>query len=112
MDMLPEVPAGTPGLNNVVVFPLGSDKGLCGAINSGVAKQTRLSIAEEESKGGQVNLMCGGNKSYGALKRLFGDRISSTFEELQMAPFSFTSASVMGARLAATDPGKVCLVSN
>jgi len=71
---IPEAEAGATGLNHVTVIPLGSDKGLCGAINSGVAKQVRAVTTEEEGKGATVSILCGGNKSYGALKRLLGDR--------------------------------------
>ena len=53
---------------------MGSDKGLCGGINSGVSKQVRLRIQDEESKGANVKLMSMGNKPVSALKRLYGDR--------------------------------------
>ena len=58
----------------VLVLPLSSDKGLCGGINSGVAKHARNRIVEEEKKGNTVDIVCQGNKAPTALKRLFGDR--------------------------------------
>lgn len=61
-------------LPNCKLMILSSDKGMCGAINSGLAKLVRLKAIEEEGKGSTVEIMCCGSKSVSALKRLFGDR--------------------------------------
>merc|ERR1719356_1650789 len=48
-----------------------SDKGLCGGVNSAVAKMSRLGIQDEEAKGNVAKFMCIGQKGTAALKRLF-----------------------------------------
>lgn len=60
-----------PQLKMVV---LASDKGMCGGINSGLAKATRLKMLEEEQAGTNVEIMCCGSKAGAALKRNFGNR--------------------------------------
>ena len=71
-ERLPQAESGSlPGLKLVV---LSADKGMCGAINSGLAKAARLKLVEEEGKGSVVDITCCGSKSVNGLKRFFADR--------------------------------------
>merc|ERR1719413_2041 len=76
-------------------YSVTSDKGLCGGVNTQVAKLTMM-----------------GNKGTGALKRLYGDRFTYSFEEMAKLPWTFAAASICAEQLAASDPEKVTFVSN
>ncbi|OLP86456.1 ATP synthase subunit gamma, mitochondrial [Symbiodinium microadriaticum] len=89
-----------------------SDKGLCGGVNTAVAKQVRLGVTAEEAKGNVSKIMVVGGKGVAALKRLYGDRFSTTFEECSKVPFTFAAASVIAERIAASKPARCKVVSN
>merc|ERR1712226_289608 len=84
-ERLPQV--DTPG--PITFVALTSDKGLCGGVNSAVAKMARLGNLEEEAKGNSAKLLVLGNKGISALKRNFGDRITHSFEECAKVPWTF-----------------------
>lgn len=89
-----------------------SDKGLCGGVNSAVAKIIRNGILEEETKGNATKVMIMGGKGVATMKRRFGDRFTSSFEELGKMPWSFTAASMIAERLIAMKPARCKIVSN
>jgi len=94
------------------IFGVTSDKGLCGGVNTQVAKSARNVLLEEEAKGNQVKLMLVGAKGSAALKRLYGDRLTKTFEEAGKVPWTFSDASIMAEALAASEPVKLRVCSN
>merc|ERR1712151_601708 len=53
-----------------------------------------------------------GGKGVAALKRLYGDRFSSTFEECSKLAWNFGAASIIADRIASSNPNRVKLVSN
>jgi len=89
-----------------------SDKGLCGGVNTVVNKASRLTILEEEQKGNSVKYMCIGGKGVAGMKRLFGDRFTTTFEEIAKLPWCYLTASIIADRLASTDPGRLKICHN
>jgi len=89
-----------------------SDKGLCGGVNSAVAKLSRLGMHEEEAKGNAVKFMCIGQKGTAALKRTLGDRFSISFEEAVKTPWSFATASLIAERVIASEPQRLKVVCN
>jgi len=89
-----------------------SDKGLCGGINSSVAKIARNGILEEEAKGNSCKYIGLGAKGTAALKRIYGDRFTYTFEECGKSPWTFAHASIVAEQIAATSPTKLRLCSN
>mmetsp|Transcript_116860 Transcript_116860/g.363170 ORF Transcript_116860/g.363170 Transcript_116860/m.363170 type:complete len:313 (+) Transcript_116860:80-1018(+) len=89
-----------------------SDKGLCGGVNTAVAKMSRLSMLDEEAKGNAVKFMCIGQKGTAALKRLMGDRFTVSFEEAVKLPWSFCTASLVAERVIASNPNRLKVVSN
>lgn len=108
-----QLPDGIEGSGQrCIIAPLASDKGLCGAIQSSIAKETKLQLQEQEKAGNSVELLCVGNKSSGAMKRLFGDRIVGSFEETQKVPFNFGMASQIAERFVNQDADKGFSVSN
>jgi len=93
-------------------FSVTSDKGLCGGVNTQVAKLTRLGILAEEAKGNNAEVIMMGNKGLSALKRHFGDRIAYSFEEAQKIPWTFAAASICAEKLIATNPERLRVCSN
>jgi F-type H+-transporting ATPase subunit gamma len=60
-------------VKKVLIVVITSDRGLCGAFNSNVIKRTRLMLTEkyaEQSKAGNVTLLCIGKKGGEFLRRL------------------------------------------
>jgi len=89
-----------------------SDKGLCGGVNSAVAKECRNGVLEEEAKGNTAKIVCMGMKGVTSLKRLYGDRFTTTLEEVGKSPWNFALASMIGERIIATNPNRLKVVSN
>eukprot|EP00913_Durusdinium_trenchii_P026312 g24690.t1 len=89
-----------------------SDKGLCGGVNTAVAKQVRQGITAEEAKGNVSKVVVIGGKGVAVLKRLYGDRFTHSFEECSKVPFTFAAASLIAERLAASNPARCKVVSN
>lgn len=96
----------------ITYLAITSDKGLCGGVNSAVAKQVRLATLEEEAKGNTAKIMILGGKGVSALKRLFGDRFTTTFEELGKVNWSYGAACIIAERVIKANPGRLTLVSN
>merc|ERR1712176_1447774 len=89
-----------------------SDKGLCGGVNSFVAKMARISTLEEEAKGNTAKIMIMGGKGVSAMKRLFADRFTYSFEELGKLPWSDAAASIIAERIIKSNPGRLQIVHN
>lgn len=96
----------------ITYVALTSDKGLCGGVNSAVAKIARLGTIEEEAKGNSAKLLVAGNKGISALKRQFGDRITHSFEECAKVPWTFTAASIFAEQIIALEPKRLKICSN
>jgi F-type H+-transporting ATPase subunit gamma len=96
----------------ILFLAVTSDKGLCGGVNTQVAKWTRLGVQEEEAKGNSAKIMVMGGKGTAALKRNFGDRFSTSFEELAKIGWTFTTACVVAEHLIAASAQRLTVVSN
>eukprot|EP00928_Gymnodinium_smaydae_P056075 TRINITY_DN394_c0_g3_i1.p1 TRINITY_DN394_c0_g3~~TRINITY_DN394_c0_g3_i1.p1 ORF type:complete len:338 (+),score=67.83 TRINITY_DN394_c0_g3_i1:82-1014(+) len=96
----------------ITLVAVTSDKGLCGGVNSAVNKRIRLAVQDEEAKGNAAKIVCIGGKSVAGLKRLYGDRFSTSFEEVSKAPWTFGTASIIAENIIATKPGRLCIVHN
>jgi len=96
----------------LLLLGLTSDKGLCGGVNTFVSKEAKKRLEEEETKGNTVKYMCMGGKGIAAIKRLYGDRLTTTFEETAKVPWSFGAASLVAERIIAADPERLKVVGN
>lgn len=56
-------------LKRVLLVPISSNKGLCGAFNTNVIKQTRRLIQSYEAQGVQVSLIAFGKKAYDTFRK-------------------------------------------
>lgn len=102
----------------VGIIALSSDKGLCGGVNSAVARLCRNTIMEIESgaSGGGNASLCGifgvGDKIRSALHRTMGDKFYKLFTEVTKHPFSFTTAALIAERILASNYERLMIIHN
>lgn len=83
---------GTGDDTNVLLIVMTSDRGLCGAFNGSVVRETRKQIRQLESEGKIVKLFCIGRKGRDLLRRDHSDKIVSTIENIIKRLDSFSAA--------------------
>eukprot|EP00064_Thunnus_orientalis_P012886 superscaffoldBa00002028_g12922 len=76
-----------------------SDRGLCGAIHSGVAKAIKSEIASLTDAGKEVMVVNVGDKLRGLLHRTHGKHIMLNCKEVGRKPPSFGDASIIATEL-------------
>ncbi|MGE4351403.1 MAG: F0F1 ATP synthase subunit gamma [Bdellovibrionales bacterium] len=64
----------------VLLVVMTSDRGLCGAFNGSIIRETRRQIAEMEKAGQKVKLVCVGRRARDLLRREHGDKFLYTVE--------------------------------
>lgn len=112
-DLMKRLPADKIPVGPQVTFVgLTSDRGLCGGVNSGVARSVRNRFIDLEAQGKEVKYIGVGAKGTNALKRLFADRFICSCEDVQKNVWNFVQASAVAERLLASDPQSVYLVYN
>ncbi|XP_023292182.2 ATP synthase subunit gamma, mitochondrial [Lucilia cuprina] len=73
-----------------LMIAMTSDRGLCGAVHTGVARYIRGELAKDESN---IKIICVGDKSRGILSRLYGKNILMVANEVGRLPPTFLDAS-------------------
>ncbi|NEU32835.1 hypothetical protein GN156_19235, partial [bacterium LRH843] len=73
-----------------LIVAITSDRGLCGAVHTGVARSIRTELAEDSSN---TQVVCVGDKSRNLLQRLYGKNICLVANEVGRKPPSFLDAS-------------------
>lgn len=74
-----------------------SDRGLCGAVHTGVARQIRNELAEDD---GSTRVVCIGDKSRAILQRLYGKHLIMVVKEVGRKPPSFLDAARVAQEIA------------
>ncbi|XP_041819941.1 ATP synthase subunit gamma, mitochondrial isoform X2 [Chelmon rostratus] len=92
-----KVPEDKPAKHLIVGVT--SDRGLCGAIHSGVAKLIKSEIANLTSAGNEVMVINVGDKLRGLLHRTHGKHILLNCKEVGRKPPSFGDASIVATEL-------------
>ncbi|KAM4748066.1 ATP synthase F(1) complex subunit gamma, mitochondrial isoform 1-T1 [Rhinophrynus dorsalis] len=82
-----------------LIIGVSSDRGLCGAIHSSVAKTIKHEIASLSSAGKEVMVVGVGDKLRGILQRTHGGHFLLNFKEVGRKPPSFGDASVIASEL-------------
>lgn len=83
-----------------LVIAVTSDRGLCGAIHSGVARNIRDRIlAEERKEREHTKIVCIGDKSRAILQRLFASNILFVASEVGRKPPTFNDAAKIAIQL-------------
>jgi F-type H+-transporting ATPase subunit gamma len=75
-----------------ILFAISSDKGLCGAIHTSVAKSVRVQLNEKQDTS-TAKVICVGDKMRAALQRNHGDHILMVCKEIGRIAPTFTDAS-------------------
>ncbi|XP_032707902.1 LOW QUALITY PROTEIN: ATP synthase subunit gamma, mitochondrial-like [Lontra canadensis] len=82
-----------------LLISVSSDRGLCGAIHSSVAKQMKNEVATLTAAGKEVMLVGIGDKIRGILHRTHLDQFLVSFKEVGRKPPTFGDASVIALEL-------------
>lgn len=76
-------------VKSTMFIPICSDRGLCGAINSGLAKLFKPQIRDSLAKGEEVSIVCVGDKGSGQFAKEFGNKVLFTAGGTSRVPFNF-----------------------
>lgn len=85
--------------NKHLIIGVSSDRGLCGAIHSSVAKAIKIEIAKLTGAGKEVMVVSVGDKLRGILHRTHGKHILMNCKEVGRKPPTFTDASIIASEL-------------
>jgi len=86
-------------VNKHLIVGVSSDRGLCGAIHSGVAKAMKAQIAALTGEGKEVMVVNVGDKLRNILHRTHGQHILLNCKEIGRKPPTFNDASIVAAEL-------------
>lgn len=89
----------TEDKNKHLLIGVSSDRGLCGAIHSSVAKAMKNEIAKLSGAGKEVMVVNVGDKLRGLLYRTHGKHILMNCKEVGRKPPTFTDASAIATEL-------------
>ncbi|MDX5326130.1 MAG: ATP synthase F1 subunit gamma [Bacteroidota bacterium] len=84
-------------VNNVLIIPVTSNRGLCGAFNSQVLKRSRNLVAQYKQQGANVKVMTIGKKAFDNFKKGGAELVGSEIEIWN--DLSFENASVIAENL-------------
>lgn len=76
-------------VKQTMFIPICSDRGLCGAINSGLGKLMKPLIRESVNKGEEISLICVGDKGSAQFAKDFGSKVLFTAGGTSRIPFNF-----------------------
>jgi len=80
---------------NTLIIAISSDRGLCGAVHSSVAKKIRFFMADHPELASGVKIICVGDKVRGILQRLFAPNILMSFNDFGKKPPVFDDATAV-----------------
>jgi len=84
--------------NKELYIAMTSDRGLCGAIHTGVARQIRNELNARDDTS-NTKIICVGDKSRAILQRLFADKFIFVANEVGRLPPTFLDASKIAAEV-------------
>lgn len=109
----PKLMTGTGSDQVHLLVIISSDRGLCGAFNGAIVRESRRQILRLQSEGKTVKLLTVGRKARDQLRREYGSLIVETYEDVGRRKLSFAEADVVAQKvLAMYDAGEfdVCSV--
>ncbi|MFT5485364.1 MAG: F-type H+-transporting ATPase subunit gamma [Paracoccaceae bacterium] len=95
----PKLLAGTGKQDVHLVVVMTSDKGLCGAFNSSIVRDTRRMVAELQADGKEVKILCAGRKGWASIRREFEPLIVDLIEGIGRPRLSFDDAQGISNRV-------------
>ena len=109
----PKLMTGTGADQVHLLIIISSDRGLCGAFNGSIVRESRRQIQRLQSEGKTVKLLTVGRKARDQLRREYGSLIVETYEDVGRRRLSFADADVVAQKvLSMFDAGEfdVCSV--
>ncbi|MDQ2104630.1 F0F1 ATP synthase subunit gamma [Azospirillum isscasi] len=109
----PKLMTGTGSDQVHLLVIISSDRGLCGAFNGAIVRESRRQIQRLQSEGKTVKLLTVGRKARDQLRREYGSLIVETYEDVGRRKLSFADADTVAQKvLAMYDAGEfdVCSV--
>ena len=109
----PKLMSGTGADQVHLLIVISSDRGLCGAFNGAIVRESRRQILRLQSEGKTVKLLTVGRKARDQLRREFGSLIVETYEDVGRRKLSFADADMVAQKvLSLFDAGEfdVCSV--
>ena len=100
-ETTPRLIAGTGVEKTVLLVVVTSDRGLCGAFNGSIVRETRKQINALRQEGKTVKLLCVGRKGRDLLRRDHADKIVFTLEDVARRRVEFSSADTVAEKLVA-----------
>nr|YP_007890540.1 ATP synthase F1 subunit gamma [Histiona aroides]AGH24034.1 ATP synthase F1 subunit gamma [Histiona aroides] len=97
---------------NKLIVPISSDRGLCGGINSGVAKAARQLANKSDGIDPNASIICVGIKAKDQLQRLYSKSIRTSITEVARKGISFGNASIIAEEVLAQDYDACYIVYN
>lgn len=95
----PELLRGNGKDHTHLIIVATSERGLCGAFNTNIAKAARLYIEELIAAGKEVKIFCIGKKGHVVLKRLYGDKIINLTDLGHVKKLAFSDAQLITRRI-------------
>ncbi len=98
----PEVPVlmrGTGRDDTHLIVVMTSDRGLCGAFNSSIARRARAEILRLQGLGKKVLILCVGRKGRDFLRREFASLIVDCLEDVGKPQLSFADSERVAAKI-------------
>ncbi|RZF37307.1 hypothetical protein LSTR_LSTR005639 [Laodelphax striatellus] len=95
-----EVSAPEKGESNKLIVAITSDRGLCGAVHTSVAKFIRAELGTDATN---TQVVCVGDKSRNILQRMYGKNIAVVANEVGRKPPTFLDASKVALETAKQD---------
>ncbi|XP_052758109.1 ATP synthase subunit gamma, mitochondrial [Galleria mellonella] len=83
--------------NKQLYIAMTSDRGLCGAVHTGVSKVIRTRLSEPGAE--NIKVICVGDKSRAILQRLYGKHIICVANEIGRLPPTFTDAAKIASAI-------------
>ena len=112
--------AGAPGLiagtgreDVHLIVVATADRGLCGGFNTNIVREARRQIEAQMEAGKQVKIVCVGRKGRDQLRRIYGEQIIETVEDVAKPRVEYATASDIAERIIqAFDAGEfdVCTI--
>ncbi|KAF0115522.1 MAG: atpG [Rhodospirillaceae bacterium] len=95
----PPLLTGTERDDTHLILPITANRGLCGAFNTAVVRETRRMVADLAGSGKTVKILCVGRKGRDQLRRDHGGLILDTVEDVGGRRVAFAAADTLGQRI-------------
>ena len=95
----PKLLAGTGKQDVHLIVMMTSDRGLCGAFNSSIVRDTRRIVEELQADGKEVKILCVGRKGWAQVRREYAPLIVDLIEGIGRPHLSFDDAQGISNRI-------------